>query len=197
MLKGARAYDIYHAMAPQAPFRLLLKVRKAGLDIAAVTLKVVGVDSSAPVSIAADGSFELPRLSGPQWQDAELVLNQKKGENAIGWGPFIRSPELGADTRRLGDLRLECEIQWAIDQDDLSFVARNALKLIGGPCNSSRVQMQFAASSPLTAAILRTAGREQPLNLGRNLRNFIVPLHDKTWPDEALIELRYPLSLDR
>lgn len=189
MLKGATAYDKYRALAPQAPFRLKLNLRKAGRDIAAVTLKVVGSDSEVGIPIASDGSFELPRLSEAGYRNAELVVNQKKAENAVGWGPFIRTPGLELDTRRLGDLRLECEIQWAIDQDEMSFVARNAFKMIGGPCNSSRFQMSFQAPRRIDSASVRTTGRKQALIVQRNGASFVAPLHDKSWPDDALIDL--------
>lgn len=187
--KGVLAYEKYHALAPQAPFRLILVVSNEKFDMRALTLKVVGKDSEVPIPVAEDGSFELPQLTGSEWSNAQLILNQKSSELSVGWRPFIRTPSMPSDIRRLGDLRLECEIQWAIDQDDLSFVSRNAFKIIGGPCNSSHVQIGFEATHKLTEAILRTSDRQESIKLTGGSKSFIAPLYDKTWPDEAQIEL--------
>jgi hypothetical protein len=190
MLKGAIAYDAYHDLAPQAPFLYILKARKVDLDINTVTLKIVGEEHTIPVPISPGGIFELPRFNDPEFNDADLVLNQKKCEKAIGWRPFIRSPGLNENLRRLGDLRLECEITWAIEQDDLSFIVRNSLKLIGGPCNSSHFRMTFDADHPRTEVLMRTPDRQQSLSLTASKTGYIVPLYDKTWPNDTLIELR-------
>jgi len=190
MLKGAIAYDAHHDLAPQAPFLYILKARKVNLDINTVTLKIVGEEHTMPVPILPGGIFELPRLNDPEFKDADLVLNQKKSEKAIGWRPFIRSPGLNENLRRLGDLRLECEINWAIEQDDLSFIVRNSLKLLGGPCNSSHFSMTFDADHPRTEVLMHTSDRQQSLSLTSSKTGYIVPLYDKTWPNDTLIELR-------
>lgn len=190
MLRGAHTYEKLKAMAPDAPFFLMIKPRRAGLDIRTVTLKIVGEQTTVAVPVAEDGTFNLPILGDPEFAHAEMVVNQKKSDNAIGWRPRIVTPGLPPNTRRLGDLRLECEIQWAIDKSDMSFMARSAFALLGGPCNTSKVQMQFEAPAQLAGATLRNAERTQTIRLTHGGSGFIAPVHDKSWPDDALIEFQ-------
>ncbi|MDO8650579.1 MAG: hypothetical protein Q7R66_00110 [Undibacterium sp.] len=194
MLKGLDAFDRHHALAPQAEQKFILKPRKAEVSIKGVVLRLASDDSSRPIALAEDGTFALPRDAQAAQADAELMINRKK--ELFRWWPYIRSPQLAANQRRLGDLRLECEMFWAIYYDDLPFLARNFVRTLGGPCTSKNVSLSFPADfSGLRSATLRQGARSQVLVLEPNQAGFSAPLYDQSLSDDAIIELEYDDNL--
>lgn len=190
MLKGLNAFDKYHSLAPNATHKYILRPRQEGVELQGVSLRLAYNDMSLPISIAEDGTFSLPRDEQAQQQDAEVLINRKK--NLFRWWPHIRSPGLQAHQRRLGDLRLECQIFWAVYYDDIPFVARNLVSLMGGPCSTSKVLLSFPADFlGLERATLVDGERHVKLNIDEKQSGFAVPLADKSLNDDALIELHY------
>lgn len=195
MLKGLNAFDKYHALAPNAAHKYILRPRHEGVALQGVSLRLAYNDMSLPIPIGEDGSFSLPRDEQAQQQDAEVLINRKK--NLFRWWPHIRSPGLQANQRRLGDLRLECQIFWAVYYDDIPFVARNLVSLMGGPCLTSKVLLSFPADfRGLESATLMDGERHIKLNIDEKQSGFAVPLADKSLNDDALIELHYKEQVD-
>lgn len=189
MVKGLDAFEQERAHAPQGALRFLLRPG-AGESLEGLTLKISGDKVTLPVELAADGGFVLPRSSAALEDRAELVLNKKR--NSFRWRPDVRSPGVPAGARRLGDLRLQCAVQWAIDREALTPQARGALDASGGPCHSPLAHTGFEAPQPLRAAWLREGSRREalPVNRQRN-RTFTPPLADAGWSDDALVEFDY------
>ncbi|TWI65243.1 hypothetical protein IP91_02650 [Pseudoduganella lurida] len=187
MVKGLDAFDAEHARAPQATLRFLLRpaTRAEGLD--GLELKVSGDLVTLPVPLDAEGGFVLPRSAAALQDRAELVLNKKR--NSFRWRPDVRSPGVAAGTRRLGDLRLQCAVQWAIEREALTPRARGALSATGGPCHSPLMHMGFEAEAPLKGAWLHEGARRERIPVNRHLnRTFNPPLADRAWSDEAVVE---------
>jgi len=122
-------------------------------------------------------------------QNTDLILNQVDG--SVKWRAYIRSPGLSDKQYRLGDLRLECEMQWAMEVDEMPFVMRNLFRLGGGICHisSSNFAYSVKAPKPIKAATLVSGDKKQQLSINR--QSFLLPIHDKSWNDESTIEFEF------
>jgi hypothetical protein len=195
VVAGLDAFDEGHALAPAVPelhFRMRPNSRGALSPTEGLALRIVGDDGSTPIPIGADGLFSVPRLQSAYDSDAILVLNRKKGQF---YGTVdIRSPGLPEHVRRLGDLRLECKVTVAIVKSELSFLARaaiNTLMMTGDWCAKKDAHLNFPANAELAGATLTSGGRKQDLPFGQRKTDYMVPIGDTSWPDDALIELSY------
>ncbi|AVR95922.1 hypothetical protein [Pseudoduganella armeniaca] len=190
MVKGLDAFDLERPRAPKAGLRFLLRPAAPGETLDGLTLTISGDTVRLPVELAADGGFVLPRSAAALADRAELVLNKKR--NSFRWRPDVRSPGVPANARRLGDLRLQCAVQWAIDREALTPQARAALEANGGPCHSPLAHTGFEAPQPLRAAWLREGTRREALPVNRqHTRRFTPPLADGGWSDDAVVEFDY------
>jgi hypothetical protein len=197
VVAGLDAFDEGHALAPAVPelrFRLRPSSGGALSPTEGLALRIVGDDGSTPIPIpiAADGGFSVPRLQSAYDSDAILVLNRKKGQfHGI---VDVQSPGLPEHVRRLGDLRLECKVTVAIVKSEMSFLARaavNTIMMTGDWCAKKDVNLSFPSGAPLASAILTSGDRKRDLPFGERSSNYMVPLGDSSWPDDALIELNY------
>ena len=190
MLKGVDAFEKFHARAPLATHKFILKPRRPEVSLQGVHLRLSSDASTLAIPIAEDGSFSLPRDPQALEQNAELMINRKK--DMFRWWPLVRSPAVLPNQRRLGDLRLECEMFWAIHYDDLPFVARNLVRALGGPCNTKKVTLSFPAEfMGLKEAILVQGERRQNLVVDKIKSSYTLSLLNAEFTDDALIELIY------
>lgn len=190
MLDGLDAFDKYHALAPSAELKLILRPQQPNLDTTDLRLRIVGDNTSIDLPIAADHTFSVPRVESAARDDADLRLNSKKG--LFRWQPDIHSAGLPAGTRRLGDLRLECEVRWAVDKFDVSFIQLAYLAPLGGACHTSRSRIFYTNASPLASVTLVSGMRREKLPAERlsakDPTRYAPPLHDQSWPDDTLVE---------
>lgn len=187
---GVKAFQQNQALAPSAPLLFLLRPEKGGLAPDGLKLTLEAEGKVASISLDDRGRFVLPEPSADISDDAELVLNRSK--NLYKWRPDIRTPNLPDNMRRLGDLRLECAVRWAVEYDDIPFLERNAYRALGGPCNARMVRVQYRSSSPIVEVKLTHATRQETLAkafVGQGGTSYSVPLHDASWPDDTLVEL--------
>lgn len=201
MLKGLDAFDKQHVLAPQASARFILKPRTAAASLSGVALRLATDEHSSPITLAENGTFSLPRDAQAAQDNAELMINRKK--ELFRWWPYVRSPQLAANQRRLGDLRLECEMFWAIHYDDLPFLARNVVRALGGPCKSNKVMLSFPADfTDLRNATLIQGERRVAIMMEKTEKpdkkpaSFSPPLFDASFSDDAIIELDYEAAPD-
>ena len=190
-LAGMDAFDREHRHAPQADLRFLLTSAAAGVDREGVTLRIATDDRSVSVPIAPDGTFVLPRDAAAAESDADLVLNRRRAQ--LRWRPSVRSPGVPANARRLGDLRVECAVRWAVEQADVPAFARSLAESFGGACQSALVKVDFFSDRPLREVVLVDGQRREPLPASRIEADghvFLPPLHDRNWSDDTLVELR-------
>jgi hypothetical protein len=190
MLDGLNAFDKLHALAPRAELKFVLRPQAANLPVNDLKLRIVGDSASIDIPIAADLTFAMPRDENAARDDADLRLNTKKG--LFRWRPDIHTAGLPPGTRRLGDLRLECEVRWAVDKFDASFLQLAYLVPLGGACHSSRGRIFYTTSAPIASATLVSGERREKLpaeRLDRKDRTrYAPPLHDASWPDDTLVE---------
>ena len=190
MLKGLDAFEKYHAHSPQASPQFILKPRRLDVSLSGVSLRLASDESSPAIPLAADGSFVLPRDEQVASQKAELMINRKK--EMFRWWPLVQTPKLPKHHRRLGDLRLECEMFWAIHYDDLPFVARNLMRTVGGPCQTRKVILSFPAQwMGLQSATLVQGERRLNLLVDKDKSMYSITLYNPDFSDDALIELEF------
>ena len=108
MLRGMELFERWHHLAPHAALRYKLLPRQSDTDMDRIVLKVIGDSITLVVPVAADHTFALERNQQAIDEDASVIPNRKA--RSMTWRTDIRTPGLPANTRRLGDLRLECKV---------------------------------------------------------------------------------------
>ncbi|MBC3919599.1 hypothetical protein H8L32_19080 [Undibacterium sp. CY18W] len=189
MYKGLEAFDQQRQLAPAAALKFVLLPVDAKTSLSDLTMRIASEESSVPIAVGPDGSFVLPKIPSALTENADLLLNRRKG--LFRWRPDIRSEGVPADKRRLGDLRLECGIWWAVEYDDTPYDTRTLFRLLGGACHSSFVTISFWSPRKLSAAYLVSKDRRAKIQISKNGLQFIPPLYDKGWADDALIEFEF------
>jgi hypothetical protein len=216
MVRGMALFEQLHARAPAAALRYRLWPRKYDTDLRSVALSVVGDSFETPVPIAADRTFTLDRDARALEEDASVRPNRRAG--TMTWRADIRTPGLPADTRRLGDLRLECRVgmEAGLVSHYPSLFDRVADFLVsaGAFCDQNEPAYLFFADRPLFAVTLRAGARTRTLSVGELYagiaharvskkdmaycdcealldRAYFVPLGDRSWPDDTLVALDY------
>lgn len=189
MLRGLDAYADHLQLAPGAPLRFMLIPSAPGAAMGDVTLHLSADNLSIPIPLAPDGTFSLSRDKTAYDANADLVSNKKRA--SLRWQPDIHTPGLPPNVRRLGDLRLECEVRWAVEQDQLSFIMRNFFRMAGGPCHSALIHVPFPSRHPLASVEARSGERSMAVRLKEDMRRYVPPLHDRSWDDNTLLILTY------
>lgn len=213
MIAGMERFAREHAFAPDAPLRFQLLPRTPDVKMDGIKLRVAGDTVSVPVPIAPDNSFVLPRNEQALREDAAVLANRKTV--SMTWRALIRTPGLPPDTRRLGDLRLECRVgteAGLVSNNSQVFAwLSNALTSADQVCNSPEGNYLFFADRPLFGVRLHAGARveELPFKMlyaGGNQtpemlrfcdcqvlldRTYYAPIWDKSWPDDTLVEFEY------
>jgi hypothetical protein len=213
MIKGMDRFARDHALAPAAVLRFRLLPRLPGASLDGVTLRVAGERLSLPLALAPDRSFVLPRNAQALREDAAVVANRKS--DAMTWRAWVQTPGLAPDTRRLGDLRLECRVGM-----DAGLISNSApvfgwltqlLTDTDQVCNNADGNYLFFAERPLFSVTLHHGTRSAvlPFKLlyagGEQTRatlpfcdcqvllerSYYAPLWDRSWPDDTLLSFDY------
>jgi hypothetical protein len=214
MAEGMALFDELHAMAPQASLRYRLWPRRPDTDMRGISLSIVGESFERPVPVAADRTFALDFDRKAVEEDASVRPNRKAG--TLTWRADVRTPGLPPDTRRLGDLRLECRVGMAaglVSRYPSLFDRVMDFVLGGGRfCDESVPPYLFFADRPLFAVTLAAGERRETLSVGELYagmareraptrllaycdcavlleRAYFVPLGDRAWPDDTLVQL--------
>lgn len=216
MLKGMELFARQHSQSPDAELRFKLLPRKRGTDMQAITLAVVGDTVDFLVPIAADHSFTLPRNALALQEDAQVIPNRRA--LSMTWRTDIRTPGLPPDTRRLGDLRLECKVgmEAGLISNSSSLIGRFASAVLDTPayCDKMAPLYLFFADRPLFSVTLVSDQRREILAIDKlyanasddtgmrdNLpycdcevlvdRTYVLPLGDRSWHDDTRVEFEY------
>ena len=193
-VRGLDTFEEKHnKLAPGAPLLFRLVAATPGAGVGDVTMRIASDVTSLPVPINADGTFVMPRHQAAIDENADIFLNKKRG--TYRWRPQFNTPDLPPNTRRLGDLRLECEVRWAVDRAELPMIKRAVIGAMGA-CNSRHVRVLHLAPKPFLEYSLVSGARRQKYVPAKNeakmaLPIYSVPLHDTSWPDDALVEFVY------
>jgi len=216
MVQGMDLFEQEHARAPQAELRYRLLPRKRSTSMDGIELAVVADSFEVPVPLRADNTFVLERNRAALREDASVRPNRKV--DTMTWRADVRTPGLPGDTRRLGDLRLECMVgmESALVSRYPSLLDRIVDRLEDPRqfCGRANVPYLFFADRPLFSVTLSDGNRKQTLSIdqlygqvGKDRdptgalrhcdcealldRTFIVPLGDRSWPDDTLVRFEY------
>ena len=215
IVQGMDVFEQRRSLAPGAPLRFKLLPRTGTTNMQGITLDVVGESLSIPVDVAPDNTFALDRFPQALEQDAVVTPNRTAG--SMTWRTDIRTPGLPPDTRRLGDLRLECLVGMEADlvSDFRTFLGHIAKLLrTRDYCNQREAHYLFFTERPLFSVTLVAGSRREVLSVDqlyagitRNPmtanelqycdcevlidRTYYAPLGDPSWPDGTLLVFEY------
>jgi hypothetical protein len=210
MIAGMARFDKERHYAPQASLRFRLLPRLPGARMDGITLRVAGDGVSLPLTLAPDNSFVLPRSEQALREDAAVVANRKS--TSMTWRAWVQTPGLPPNTRRLGDLRLECRV--GMESGLISNTSpifgwlSDALTSPEQVCGQADGNYLFFAERPLFNVRLRHGTRSADLPFAMLYaggsqtretlpfcdcqvlldRSYYAPLWDASWPDDTLVE---------
>lgn len=193
MSAGLDAFEKYRALAPNAPevrFKLRPMSGDTTVDMNALQLRIAGDTSSIALPLDEDHMFSLPR-SAPD-DDADLVLNKKKG--GYRWQPMVLSVGVPTGMRRLGDLRLECQVAVAIAKREMNFMQRAFVATLMGTtdwCGSGKLNWGVATTHPVSSATLILGQRRVAFPVSDDKMGYTALTGDVTFPDDALVEIQF------
>jgi hypothetical protein len=212
MIRGMDLFEKQHSMSPNGVLRFKLLPRKRETDLNGIVLEVIGSTVDFQVPIAADHTFSLQR-NQQAFDDNAVVIPNRRAQSMT-WRTDIRTPGLPPNTRRLGDLRLECEVglEAGLVSNDRSIVGRIASAIADiGYCSRKDARYLFFADRPLFSVALISGQRRNISPVGKLYaaasddptlkedlpfcdcevlidRTYFLPLGDSNWPDDTLVE---------
>ncbi|CAN7223884.1 hypothetical protein [Polaromonas sp. LjRoot131] len=216
MIRGMELFEREKSLAPNASLRFKLLPRRRETDMNSIDMEVIGSTVAFPVAIAPDHTFSLPRDPKAFSEDAQVIPNRKA--QSMTWRTEIRTPGLPPNTRRLGDLRLECRVgmEAGLVSRGTSIIGAIAGAVFDTPayCEKKIPLYLFFSERPLFSVTLSAGERREILplamlyaaasddpKLDRDLpdcdcevlvdRTYFLPLGDRSWPDDTLVEFDY------
>lgn len=162
--------------------KLLFRVRVGERDGLELALWLGG--QLVPLVLDADGSFTLPELG-----EGDLRLVANRGRTRITVTPVILSVGTDDSHRRLGDLRLQCRVEWALVRTEVSLFFAGIYEAAGG-CASKRFDY-FASAGRAVASGRIHDGLVQRLLQTSPGGSFRPPISDRVLPNDSQIELTF------
>lgn len=193
MLSGLDAFEDYHALAPTATevrFRLFHGDNAPPDAMGNLAVRLWGDHTEIALPLDADHSFSLPRIAAAEDDNADVVTNKKKSDYS--WMPYVRSPNLAANTVRLGDVRLECRVLVGIAKNYLGFWLRatiNTLTLSTDWCGYKDFTFYVRTEREISRATLVDGAQRVALKVGVKGKSFDAPIGNKLYSNDAIIEL--------
>jgi hypothetical protein len=192
MLKGLMAYQEKQSHAPNSELYFILIPKSKKVGVQGLTMRLASDETSINIPIDAEGKFQLPLIALKHDDEYDLILNKPKGQFYI--KPYVKSANLPEDSKRLGDIRLECQVRWAIERQDVSVVFSSYVKLFGSgnPCTSRAVSVYFFAPNDVKLVTLETAKSKFSFDVNAN-GQYPLPVWNTELSDEGV--LKYERSL--
>jgi hypothetical protein len=215
MVDGLALFEKRRALAPEAQLRFRLLPRKNTTSMQDVDIAIVADTFETPLEVAPDGTFALPLDRKALAENASVRPNRKK--QTMTWRADIRTPGLPPGTRRLGDLRLECEVGMQaglISNRPPSLIGWLVEQFADTPeyCRQAEPRYLFFADGPIRSVTLVSGERREALPFDRLFggrdprseemlqycdcevlldRTYFLPLGDASWPDDTRVEFEY------
>lgn len=186
-------FESYRSMAPEAPL-ILWAIDRAPRS-APLRLWIERGDVVEPLALGDDRLFSLPASAFAD--GARLRANRTK------YGLYVSvrilSPGTTLRLRRMGDLRLQCRVSWALHPDEIARYLprrkRPVYAMEGGACDSADIPyFPSTEGVPVQTAEIRGAGVRKSIKVdttGPNAWAYRAPLHDRSIGDDAIIELTF------
>ena len=218
--KMIRAMDLFDRergrLSPSAALRFRLLPRRPDTDMARIEMEVIGATVDFSVPIAPDQTFTLERNQKAYDENAQVSPNRRT--QSMTWRSDIRTPGLPPNTRRLGDLRLECRVgmEAGLISNTSNIVGRMVKAVLDTPayCDRQAPIYLFFADKPLFSVAMAAGARREILSIDKLYaaasddpglkdelpycdcevlvdRTYVLPLGDRSWPDDTLVEFEY------
>lgn len=186
MLKGLLAYQDKRQHAPDSELYFILIPKKKEMRLEGLTMRLVSDETSTSIAVDTGGKFQLPLIELKNDNEYDLILNRPKGQFYI--KPYVKSANLTPDIKRMGDLRLECQVRWAIEKQDVSVVFSTYVKLLSGgnPCEARTVAVYFFAPIGVEAVTFDTPKKKYVIPVNSEGK-YTLPLEDKSISDDVLV----------
>lgn len=215
LTEAVALFQRLQALAPQAElrFRALTRLDRSKADRLQIQVLAPGGRIDVPLDELSRFAFD------PAWRalPPQTLVRSKLRDGEVAWRSDVRTPGLPPNTRRLGDLRLQCKLDWGTP------LARRGLTPTGTTLSSlatlcetrftGSLNSQFA-DRPVLAIDLVLGQRRERLSYfflhgsGDNMPTRVIssaldwahdlkdhmyrlPLADKSWPDDTLLELTF------
>ena len=213
MLDGAELFEQRRAaLAPAAALRFQLIPRKPDVSLKDVQMKVEADSVVIPLKVAPDRTFTIERNRTALKENADVTPDRRAG--TMTWRADVRTPGLPPNTRRLGDLRLECEVGMQaglISNYPRGFLGWLDTLIVLNPsyCLRPLPRYLFFAERPIWSVTLVDGERREVLPVDMLYagatrdpkwkkdehcdcgalfdRTYFVPLGDTSWPDATLV----------
>ena len=217
MIRGMDLFEQRRAqLAPQSTLRFKLLPRRRTTNMGNIQLEILGRTLDEPVPIAADHTFTLARNAQALAEDAVVSPNRASG--TMTWRTEIRSPGVPEGMRRLGDLRLECEVgmEARLVSSGATAITKffNEMKDTPDYCHRKEQHYLFFTERPVFNVELVAGARREPVAIDRLYasaltdpglagdlpacdcevlldRTYYLPLADPSWPDDTLVRYEY------
>ncbi len=216
MVRGMDLFNAERSMSPNGVLRFKLLPRRTETDMKSIEMEVIGSTVAFPVAVLLDDTFTLERNAKAFDENAQVIPNRKA--QSMTWRSDIRTPGLPPDTRRLGDLRLECRVgmEAGLISNSSNIIGRITQAVLDTPayCDRKAPLYLFFADRPLFSVALVAGNRREVLSISKlyasasddpGLKNdlpycdcevlvdrtYVLPLGDKSWPDDTLVEFDY------
>ena len=194
IVRGLDAFARHKQLAPGATPKFIVQPQQLDASLKGLNLIVATASRDIDIPLDKNGVFAAPQSDARESSEARIILNRPQGAYAI--KPFVRTPGLPPNTRRLGDFRALCEMRWAMERDNelVPLPARLLAGTLGSACHSSMIKVIFPAPRPIAEIWLVSGQRREALPQERirgDRISYIPPLEDDTWPDDTLIELKF------
>ena len=169
MIRGLDLFErLRPAMALNAELRFKLLPRRHNTDVDHILLEIVASSFAYPVDINPDRTFILQRDAKALREDAVVSPNRKK--MTMTWRTDIRTPGLPPNTRRLGDLRLECLVgleSGLVSNTSAFFPVASLFSDPKSYCEKKDTQYLFFADRPLFGVALVAGARRESLPIDK------------------------------
>ena len=216
MVRGMDLFNTERSMSPNGVLRFKLLPRRPDTDMKSIEMEVIGSTVAFPVAVLPDDTFTLERNAKAFDENAQVIPNRKA--QSMTWRSDIRTPGLPADTRRLGDLRLECRVgmEAGLISNSSNIIGRMTQAVLDTPayCDRKAPLYLFFADRPLFSVTLVSGNRREALSIDKLYasasddpglktdlpycdcevlvdRTYVLPLGDRSWPDDTLVAFEY------
>lgn len=180
--QAQHAFVQHRGFAPLALLRFRVADRSG--KKAPLRLWLRSGETQIEVPIHAGGVVDLPSEAFA----TGAVLYANRASKALRIQPEIASPGTSDLARRLGDLRLQCRVMWAMVKDDVPFPIRVLFGGAGEICVTRKVPVYFDAPIPLRNVTVEAGGRSRQISIS-SANSYHPPIEDKTLPDSATVRL--------
>lgn len=215
VFEARRLFNALRALSPNGELAFRVLARLDGAQTERLGLQLLTPEGRADIDLDALQRFR-PQPAWDRLPPSTVVRSRLRDGNVV-WRSDVRTPGLPDNVRRLGDLRLQCKLDWGVPLGRTTVPVGPSLFVAAtAQCETAAtgaMNSQFADRPVLAIDLvygtrrerlsyfhLHGAGDNGPTRLlsGRTdwahqLKDHMyrLPLHDRSWPDDTLVEFTF------